>query len=136
MTLAPSDGSFDYHTAFENAYREEFGFLLDSKSVMIDDVRVKGIGKSHEGLGETVLAEADRLEFKEVDVEAKRESKLTSMYFESTGRTDCPIFLLGNLEPSEIVRGPAALLDGTQSIILDPGSVAYICSRAVYIKLE
>lgn len=136
MTLAPSDGSFDYHTAFENAYREEFGFLLESKSIMIDDVRVKGIGKSHEGLGETVLAEADRLEFKGVDVEAKRESKLTSMYFESTGRVEVPIFLLGNLAPSEIVRGPAALLDGTQSIILDPGAVAHICSRAVYIKLE
>ncbi|GAA5881825.1 hypothetical protein JCM16303_006468 [Sporobolomyces ruberrimus] len=136
MTLAPSDGSFDYHTAFETAYREEFGFLLDTKAIMVDDVRIRGIGKSHEGLGESTLAEADRLSFKPVDVDAKREGKLASIYFESTGRSDVPIFLLDKLEPSELVRGPCALLDGTQSIILTPDAVAKICSRAVYIELD
>jgi len=136
MTLAPSDGSFDYHTAFENAYREEFGFLLDTKAIMVDDVRIRGIGKSHEGLGETTLSEADRLSFQPVEIEAKREPKLASMYFETTGRSDVPIFLLDKLAPGELVRGPAALLDGTQSIILTPDAVAKICSRAVYIELQ
>lgn len=136
MTLAPSDGSFDYHSAFETAYRNEFGFLLDSKAIMVDDVRVRGIGKSHEGLGESTLSEADRFEFVAVDVDHKREPKYASMYFESTGRSDVPIFLLDKLAPGELVRGPAALLDGTQSIILTPDAVAKVCSRAVYIELE
>ncbi|GAA5835484.1 hypothetical protein JCM3766R1_006429 [Sporobolomyces carnicolor] len=136
MTLAPSDGSFDYHSAFETAYRNEFGFLLDSKAIMVDDVRVRGIGKSHEGLGESTLSEADRFEFVAVDVDHKREPKYASMYFESTGRSDVPIFLLDKLAPGELVHGPAALLDGTQSIILTPDAVAKVCSRAVYIELE
>ncbi|GAA6008081.1 hypothetical protein JCM11491_001874 [Sporobolomyces phaffii] len=136
MTLAPSDGSFDYHTAFEAAYREEFGFLLDTKAIMVDDVRVRGIGKSHEGLGESTLSEADRLAFTPVDVDAKREPKLASMYFEQTGRSDVPVFLLDNLAAADLVRGPAALLDGTQSIVLTPGAVAKICSRAVYIEVD
>lgn len=136
MTLAPSDGSFDYHSAFEAAYREEFGFLLEKKAIMIDDIRIRGIGKSHEGLGESTLSETDRLVFEAVDVEAQREPKLASMYFEATGRREVPIYLLDKLAAGALVRGPAALLDGTQSIVLTPDATAKICSRAVYIELE
>ncbi|GAA6064254.1 hypothetical protein JCM10212_006403 [Sporobolomyces blumeae] len=135
MTLAPADGSFDFHSAFETAYKNEFGFLLDSKAIMVDDVRVRGIGKSHEGLGESVLAEAERTTFVDVDEAAASEDKKASIYFDQTGRVDVPIFLLDNLETGNVVKGPAAIVDGTQSLIIDPEATARICSRHVYITL-
>ncbi|GAA5948602.1 hypothetical protein JCM21900_005187 [Sporobolomyces salmonicolor] len=134
MTLAHSSNSFDFHTAFLTSYKSEFGFLLDSKSVMVDDVRVRGIGKSHDGLGESVLAEAARLEFAEVDP-AKAEKERASMYFEQTGRSDVPVFMLENLATGEVVKGPAAVVDGTQTLILDPGASAKICQKHVFVEL-
>ena len=35
------DGSPDYLSAFRRAYKDEFGFLLDTKRVMVDDVKVR-----------------------------------------------------------------------------------------------
>jgi 5-oxoprolinase (ATP-hydrolysing) len=34
------DGAPDYLKAFQRAYKEEFGFLLDTKRVMVDDIKV------------------------------------------------------------------------------------------------
>lgn len=31
--------------AFENTYKREFGFVLESRVIMVDDVRVRGMGK-------------------------------------------------------------------------------------------
>lgn len=135
MTLAPADGSLDFHTAFEAAYKHEFGFLLDSKAVMVDDVRVRGIGKTFDSLGESVLAEADRTTFTSAGVDAKAEKATASMYFEQTGRVECPVYKLERLDQGDKILGPSAIVDGTQTLILDPGAEAKICSRHVYITL-
>ncbi|BGP19683.1 hypothetical protein JCM10213_001859 [Rhodosporidiobolus nylandii] len=136
MTLAPSDGSYDYQPAFEAMYKDEFGFLLDTKAVMVDDVRVRGIGKTFDSLGETVLAEAERLNFSsEGIVDTKAEKARSSIYFEETGRVDAPVFKLEHLETGDLVQGPAAIVDGTQSLIISPGAQAKICSRHVFVTL-
>ncbi|KAM0755615.1 5-oxoprolinase [Meredithblackwellia eburnea MCA 4105] len=136
MTLC-TDDSFDYQSAFEAAYKQEYGFLLEDKSIQVDDVRVRGIGASHEPLGESVFAEAAKLTF--VDVAEGRSEGLTggrtSMYFEETGRVDVPVYLLPELRQGDLVVGPGAVIDGTQTIILTPGAVARICSKHVYITL-
>ncbi|GAA6042425.1 hypothetical protein JCM8097_008446 [Rhodosporidiobolus ruineniae] len=137
MTLAPSDGSWDFQSAFETAYKDEFGFLLDSKAVMVDDVRVRGIGKTFDSLGESVLAEADRLSFSSAGLaDTKAEKQRTSIYFEETGRVEVPLFKLENLATGDLVEGPAAIVDGTQSLVITPGAKAHICSRHVYITLQ
>lgn len=136
MTLAPSDGSNDFGTAFEELYKSEFGFNLDKKAIMVDDVRVRGIGKTFDSLGESVLSEIDATTFSAEGVDAKAEKERASMYFEATGRINVPVFKLDGLDKGDVVRGPGAIVDGTQTLILDPGSEAKICSRHVYITLS
>ena len=53
MVTAPSadDGSgiqdeTDFETAFKRSYKREFGFLLENKAVIVDDIKVRGIGKT------------------------------------------------------------------------------------------
>lgn len=133
MTLAPSDGSWDFRRAFEEAYKYEFGFLLEGLDVMVDDVRVRGIGKTRGDLGETVYAEVARLKFTTVSSDKSEGTK--SMYFDS-GRVDAPVYLLEKLQPAEMVKGPAAIVDGTQTLILDPSSEAKITSKHVFITLS
>ncbi|BGP27193.1 5-oxoprolinase [Rhodotorula toruloides] len=135
MTLAPTDGSFDYQSAFEAAYRSEFGFLIEGKAVMVDDVRVRGIGRTFDSLGESVHAEVRKTTFSPAGVDAKAEKSRASMYFEQTGRVDVPVYLLDNLATGDLVAGPSAIVDGTATLILDPGASAKICSRHVYITL-
>ncbi|GAA6023156.1 hypothetical protein JCM10207_005745 [Rhodosporidiobolus poonsookiae] len=134
MTLASADTSFDFRTSFETSYKSEFGFLLENKAVMVDDVRVRGIGKTFDSLGESVLAEADRLSFVPVGGE-KAEKQSTSIYFEQTGRIDAPIYRLENLATADVVEGPAAIVDGTQSVIVVPGAKARVCSRHLFLTL-
>ncbi|GAA5920939.1 hypothetical protein JCM3775_004014 [Rhodotorula graminis] len=136
MTLAPSDGSFDFGTAFEALYKSEFGFNLDKKAIMVDDVRVRGIGKTFDSLGESVLSEIDATTFSGEGVDSKAEKKRASMYFESTGRINVPVYRLEGLDKGDVVQGPGAIVDGTQTLILDPGAEAKICSRHVYITLS
>lgn len=37
---ASEEGGTDYLEAFKKAYKEEFGFLLAEKRVMVDDIKV------------------------------------------------------------------------------------------------
>ncbi|BGP34896.1 hypothetical protein JCM10296v2_006720 [Rhodotorula toruloides] len=135
MTLAPADGSFDYQSAFEAMYRSEFGFLIEGKAVIVDDVRVRGIGRTFDSLGESVHAEVRKTTFSPAGVDAKAEKSRTSMYFEQTGRVDVPVYLLDNLATGDLAAGPSAIVDGTATLILEPGASAKTCSRHVYITL-
>ena len=136
MTLAPTDGSNDFKTAFEARYREEFGFLIEGKSIIVDDVRVRGIGKSFDEMPGSVLEEAATTTFSSAGVDSKAEKATASMYFQQSGRINVPVFKLESLATGDKVDGPAAIVDGTQTLILDPGSEAKICSRHVYITLS
>lgn len=46
MILEGKQSEFNFVKAFEDAYRQEFGFVLEAKKLVCDDVRVRGIGKS------------------------------------------------------------------------------------------
>jgi 5-oxoprolinase (ATP-hydrolysing) len=37
------DGKEDFEAAFRRVYKNEFGFLLDTKSVVVDDIKVRTI---------------------------------------------------------------------------------------------
>lgn len=135
MTLASSP-DYDYQGAFESMYKAEFGFLIEGKAVMVDDVRVRGIGRTFDSLGESVHAELRKTAFSSQGVSAKAEDERANMYFDQTGRIDAPVYMLDNLDAGDKVEGPAAIVDGTATIILDPGSEAMICSRHIFIQLS
>ncbi|CAO1635677.1 unnamed protein product [Parajaminaea phylloscopi] len=137
MTLKPQDGWQAVEQSFIDTYKTEFGFTLD-KPIVVDDVRVKGIGKSYQAFGESVHAEHARLAqenggFK--TAEALRGAETKSVYFDVGGRVDTPILPLDQLRAGEKVTGPAILIDGTQTITLEPKCEARICSSCVVIEV-
>ena len=44
MIKCEKDGKDDYMSAFLKRYKTEFGFTLQNRSVLVDDVRVRGVG--------------------------------------------------------------------------------------------
>jgi 5-oxoprolinase (ATP-hydrolysing) len=119
--------------AFVDQHRYEFGFTLDERDVIVDDVRVRGIGKSFRSLERTVDQQLSTLERRAAD-ESKAHSR-GKVYFEG-GRLDTPIYKLADLGLGDEIRGPAMLADGTQTIVVTPKATAVVTETHVVIDLE
>ena len=123
MTLQPTDGSWEFEQVFVDKYRQEFGFVLEDKNIIVDDIRVKGIGKSFDSLGKTVLQEYRQLfndESKPTDVNKLDKLATRKVYFDEQGRLETPIIQLDQLQRGSRINGPAILVDATQTILLEP----------------
>ncbi|KAF9466756.1 5-oxoprolinase [Collybia nuda] len=130
------DGREDFEAAFKRAYKSEFGFLLDTKSIIVDDIKVRGIGKTFDTLGESVYAEVEKLTTRPVNVQVEADTRY-SVYFDHVGRLDdTPVFLLDKLKVGDTLEGPAMIIDDTQTIVLVPGAHAVLASKHLYITLE
>ncbi|KAJ2928426.1 hypothetical protein H1R20_g8677, partial [Candolleomyces eurysporus] len=140
--------SEDYLEAFKRVYKTEFGFVLEDKPVIVDDIKVRGIGKTFDDLGASIYEEVEELHAKEGGVNvlshergasnSKAEPNRYSVYFAPpTGRVDdTPVYLLGNLAVGDLVEGPAMVIDETQTIVVIPGAKALVTSRGLYIKVD
>ncbi|KAH6674154.1 Hydantoinase B/oxoprolinase-domain-containing protein [Halenospora varia] len=119
--------------AFVKQHQQEFGFTLPDRDIIVDDVRVRGIGKSFEGLGKTVDQQLKELKPKDVK-SGDKEYKRSKVYFDG-GRQDTPIYKLEDLEVGDKIRGPAIFADGTQTIVVTPGASALILDTHVVINI-
>lgn len=131
--------SWAYGGAFVRHHRYEFGFTLDDRDIIVDDVRVRGIGRSFRYDEKTVdeqLAEVN-ISILEAgsDALAKKRHSSAQVYYDG-GRLDTPIFKLENLDIGDKVAGPAMLADGTQTIVVAPGTSATKLNTHVIIDIE
>lgn len=119
--------------SFVRQHEQEFGFTLPNRDIIVDDVRVRGIGKSFRGLEKTVDQQLKEITPEPVD-EKKRYS-LKSTYFEG-GVRDTPIYQLSDLSVGATLKGPAILADGTQTIVVTPGATAMLIETHVVINID
>ncbi|VDB96207.1 unnamed protein product [Peniophora sp. CBMAI 1063] len=136
MILPTASEGTDYLQAFKRAYRAEFGFVLEAKNVVVDDVKVRGTGKTFDSLGPSVFEELKTL--KTAAVAEAKIARRHSTYFDPAlgGRIeDTPVYELDKLEIGEVVWGPAVVIDDTQTIVVVPGARAIVTRRHLVIKL-
>ncbi|KAF8147391.1 Hydantoinase/oxoprolinase N-terminal region-domain-containing protein [Crassisporium funariophilum] len=127
----------DFEAAFKRVYKVEFGFLLDTKSIIVDDVKVRGIGKTFDTLGQSVYAEVAQLTQTPLPKDCNKLSTRHSVYFDKIGRVDdTPVYHLDKLEIGDVVEGPAMIIDDTQTIVVVPGAKAVVTTKHLYITLE
>jgi 5-oxoprolinase (ATP-hydrolysing) len=136
MTLQPSDGDWDFAQAFTRLYKQEFGFSLPDRSIVVDDIRVRGIGKTmnQQDLtpGKEIISNQQNVHL----VDGNERSSTASVYFESTGRlNDVPVYLLSKLSPGSKVEGPAMIIDATATVVVEPSCSALITSQHITITV-
>jgi 5-oxoprolinase (ATP-hydrolysing) len=119
--------------AFVKQHQQEFGFTLPDRDIIVDDVRVRGIGKSFESLGKTVDQQLKEVEPKDIKT-GDKEYKRSKIFFDG-GRKDTPIYKLEDLSVDDRIKGPAILADGTQTIVVTPGASALIIETHVVINI-
>lgn len=121
-----------YGKAFIKQHQQEFGFTLPDRDIIIDDVRVRGIGKSFDELGKTV--DQQLKEAKPRDLAGDKQFGKSNVYFEG-GRRETPLYKLEDLSLNDRIRGPAILADGTQTLVITPGSTALVIETHVVINI-
>lgn len=118
--------------AFIKQHEQEFGFTLPDREIIVDDVRVRGVGRSFRATSKTVDQQLEELKPREVNPSKKAFTK--QVYFEG-GRRETPVYKIPDLEIGESIVGPAILADGTQTIVVTPEATALILETHVVINV-
>ncbi|XP_055812400.1 5-oxoprolinase 1-like [Solanum dulcamara] len=119
------DGSGgDYAAEFVKLFQREYGFKLQNRSIVICDVRVRGVGVTNI-LKPRALASAPG---------APKIESHYKVYFES-GWNDTPLFKLENLAYGHVIPGPAVIMNGNSTVIVEPNCKA-IVTKYGNIKIE
>lgn len=100
----------DFHATFLERYRTEFGFVLQNRKIIVDDIRIRGLGKN-ETPPESMVKDAK-------DVTPPAEGT-TRVHFDQGG-FDAPIYLTKNLLAGHKITGPAVLIDQLSTIVVEP----------------
>ncbi|KAH7326078.1 Hydantoinase/oxoprolinase [Stachybotrys elegans] len=124
---------WEYGKAFVDQHRYEFGFTLDDRDIIVDDVRVRGIGKSLRHKETTVDERLKSITRREAPADKKHNT--AQVYFDG-GRLDTAIYKLEDLSPGDTVQGPAMLADGTQTLVIPPKAKALVMESHVVIDIE
>ncbi|GAB0094723.1 5-oxoprolinase [Sergentomyia squamirostris] len=96
--------------AFLERYQTEFGFIISGRRIIIDDIRVRGLGKT--------FAPQEKNISSAVGMEPQIE-EITSVYFEG-GPRDTPVYLCSKLLAGDVISGPAVLIDDLSTILVEP----------------
>lgn len=134
--LSKNDSSFT--ESFVNKHKTEFGFSLE-RDILVGDIRVRGIGKTPLEAGTTPGADIKGNGSNYTLVNSQSLSKeLTTkkVYFEDGGWLDTTVYPITKLKRGDQVKGPAMIIDQTQTIVVDVNAVATVLSSHIILDLD
>ncbi|XP_072458758.1 5-oxoprolinase isoform X2 [Notamacropus eugenii] len=105
---SPREG--DFGAAFTERYLQEFGFIIPDRPILVDDVRVRGVGQS--GLRPEYPPQTQN--------GPPRVDRVTQCYFEG-GYQNTPVYQLGELGQGHRLPGPCIIIDNNSTILVEPG---------------
>ncbi|KAJ4972148.1 hypothetical protein NE237_005247 [Protea cynaroides] len=114
----------DYAVEFVKMFQKEYGFKLQNRNILINDVRVRGIGVTN------IL---NPRELEPVSGTPQVEGRY-KVYF-GNGWHETPLFKLENLGYGNVLPGPAIIMNGNSTVIVEPECKAII-TKYGNIKIE
>jgi 5-oxoprolinase (ATP-hydrolysing) len=109
-----------YEQEFIEGYRREFGFELIDRQILVDDIRVRAVGKA-----KTLLDEHAIVATSKDAVPAAIPDEEVQTYFDDALFTT-PVFFMHKLVPGQVVHGPAIIVQNVATVIVEPGCRADI----------
>ena len=98
MIMEPQGhGSGDFETAFLAHHLREFTFTVPGRTILVDDIRVRGIAVDQSGSARELYLMDQLREAKEHAVEAPKPYDIADVYFEETSHVNTPIYRLRDL---------------------------------------
>jgi 5-oxoprolinase (ATP-hydrolysing) len=118
--------NLSYSEVFVANYRREYGFELKDRAILIDDIRVRAIGKSDVALGK-VIETSDSKTSNQPQYRTPEPTEYANVFFDLT-RMKTPIFFLSSLSPLDKIIGPAIIMQAVATVIVEPNCTAIISS--------
>jgi 5-oxoprolinase (ATP-hydrolysing) len=106
---------------FEHRYKTEYGFVMSGRDILVDDLRVRGIGKTRSSISEEEIKNI-RVTKRFAPTEPIAYSKT---YFEN-GWQQVPIYKLNSLRIGTEIPGPCIIIHETTTIVVIPNAKALI----------
>ncbi|XP_057327931.1 5-oxoprolinase [Microplitis mediator] len=103
---------------FLERYQTEFGFTMADRKILVNDIRVRGIGQSKI---------PEEIEFPKA-TDSPIPEKVTNVYFDG-GYQNTNIYQMHALSHGHRIDGPAIIMDSLSTILIEPGCTACITSR-------
>ncbi|KAK7251784.1 hypothetical protein RIF29_35303 [Crotalaria pallida] len=122
--IAEDGKSCDYATEFVRLFQQEYGFKLQNRNIVICDVRVRGIGVTN------ILRPRA--------IEPASGSPIVQGYYKvyfGNGWQETPLYRLENLGYGHTMSGPAIIMNGNSTVIVEPNCRALI-TKYGNIKIE
>lgn len=123
MTPAPKTPGVTFEDAFVEQYKKEFGFTLTGRKIFIDDIRVRGTGKS-----------SHQKPANHPNQKNPKPTSEISTFFEG-GRRLTGVYRLSDLGVGDSIEGPAILLDQYSTILVEPGCKATSTGEGISIHV-
>lgn len=118
--------------AFEDAHRKQFGFVPAGREVIIDDYRVRSVGKSS-----LDIPISWSTELKSLDTKFLPETDVTKqVYFRGFGWCETPVYGLSETPKGSKIKGPALIMDDKQTIVLIPEATATVLASMIVVDVE
>ncbi len=114
MVVEPNDK--DYIRAFKERYLREFGFDLQDRKILVDDLRIRVVKHAQRSSLDAQHVDIDTIAFKPI--------ANTKTYFGLW--MDTPVYLYDQLGVNQNLEGPAIVMQDTATILIEPNSSALI----------
>ncbi|XP_014239641.1 5-oxoprolinase isoform X2 [Cimex lectularius] len=122
-----SDNMESFETTFLTRYKAEFGFVIPDRNILVDDIRVRGVGLS-KPRKESVMKPSKGKCIPE---------NVVKVYFETFGYLNTDVFTLQFLIYGHKIKGPALIMDELSTILIEPHCEATITETGdIIVKIE
>lgn len=120
------EGTLDAKKAFVDAHHQQFGFTPVNRKLFVDTIRVRVVGRqvSSEASHPPITTSTKTLTPSDRSTAAPKVSSVRSVYFNTLGWVDTPVYLFGSITPEAVIQGPALVVDKTQTLLVGPTSTA------------
>ena len=129
--MQPEDN--DFLKLFYEIHQKEFAFCDLKREVVVSDIRIRALGNTFRQDGER-SAYSDYDKISKLNVGKGCEITVTPVCFDE-GTYDSNVYELEKLPIGSRIRGPAILLDPTQTLLVTPDATATVLPRHVILEL-
>ena len=116
----PVDGHGAVVEAFERRYRQQYGFLMPDKDLVIEAIAVEAIGRDEEAAGRapSFAARGGPL------------ARIATVALHTGGaRRDAAVYAREDLRPGDAIDGPAVIREPNATTVVEPGWRATLSAR-------
>ncbi len=122
MVRQPADN--DFHKQFSKIHLQEFGFDLQNRTLLVDDIRVRA-----------VAAAANTFQLPKPSQTLAQPHSKTNCYFNNSWH-ETPVYRAVDLGLNQQITGPALIIQDEATIVVEPDCTAKITDSAIIINVD